>query len=82
MMNMALAMMEAVVVVRAVKKVRIVRGKEAQRVRTESGVRMIEGTVRQAPVRKRPNIQWDTVRTRVRASVISDGRLTVANISD
>lgn len=42
----------------------------------ESGLRNIEGTVRQAPVRKRANIQWEALRTRVRASTILEGRAT------
>lgn len=76
MMNIADAMMLAAVVISAVKKVRIVRGSEAQRVRMESGVRRMEGTVRQAPAKKRANIQWDAMRTRVRASMMLEGRAT------
>lgn len=76
MMNMAEAMIDAAVVVNAVQKVRIESGREAQREKIESGLKSIEGTVRQAPVRNRANIQCEALRTRSRASTILEGRAT------
>lgn len=76
-MNMAVAMMAAAVVARAARKVRRVRGREAQRVRMERGTRKMEGKVREAPRRKRANIHWEAVRMRVRAEVMLLGRATV-----
>lgn len=77
MMNMTVAMMEAVVVNRAERKVRKAIGKVAQRVRTERGAKRIERKVRQAPVRKRVNIQWEARRTSRRARMILVGKATV-----
>lgn len=77
MMNITVAMMEAAVVNRAERKVRIAIGKVAQRVKTERGVKRVERKVRQAPVRKRANIQWEARRTSWRAEIMLAGRATV-----
>lgn len=77
MMNMTVAMMEAAVVNRAERKVRKAIGKVAQWVREERGVKRIERKVRQAPVRKRVNIQWEARRTSRRARMILVGKATV-----
>ena len=70
-------MMEAAVVNRAERKARKAIGKVAQRVKTERGVKRVEREVRQAPVRKRANIQWEARRTSWRAEMILVGRATV-----
>ena len=62
--NMAVAMMEAAVVNKADRKVRMAIGTVIQRLKTERGVRKMERKFRQAPMRKRPNIQWEARRTR------------------
>ena len=63
--------------VRAARKVRIVRGRVIQRERVDSGVRRVERVIRGAEVMNIPNIQWDAVRTSLRAEIISLGRATV-----
>lgn len=75
--NMAVAMIEAAVVKRADRKVRIAIGTVLQRLKTERGVRKMQRKVRQAPVRKRANIQWEARRTSSRAEMMLAGRATV-----
>lgn len=77
MRNMAVAMIEAAVVNNADRKVRIAIGTVIHRLKTERGARMMERKVRQAPIRKRPNIQWEARRTRWRAEMMLAGRATV-----
>lgn len=77
MINIAVAMTAAAVVAKAARKVSRVRGKEAQRVRIERGTRKMERKLKEAPRRKRANIQWEAVRMRVRAEVTLLGRATV-----
>jgi len=74
---MAVAMMEAAVVKRADRKVRMAIGTVLQRLKTERGVRKMERKVRQAPVRKRANIQWEARRTSSRVEMMLAGRATV-----
>ena len=75
--NMAVAMMEAAVVNKADRKVRMAIGTVTQRLKTERGVRKMEKKVRQAPVRKRVNIQWEARRTSLRAEITLAGSATV-----
>ena len=75
--NMAVAMMEAAVVNKADRKVRMAIGTVIQRLKTERGVRKMERKVRGAPMRKRTNIQWEARRTRWRAEMILAGSATV-----
>ena len=70
-------MMEAAVVNKADRKVRRAIGTVIQRLKTERGVRKMERKVRQAPIRKRENIQWEARRTRSRAEMMLAGRATV-----
>lgn len=71
---MTVAMTVATVVNKAVKKEKIAMGNVAQRVKIENGVRKMETKQQQAPVIKRPNIQWLTTRTSFNASMMVDGR--------
>lgn len=64
------------VVKRAQRKVRIVIGRDAQREKTAQGTMKIITKDRQAPVRKRANIQCETIRMRSRMSPTSVGRAT------
>lgn len=73
MTNMTVAIMEAVVVNRAVRKVNIAIGKAAQREYTDKGVRNIRIVERQAPVRKRPNMTSDAILMRFRMSLMLAG---------
>lgn len=57
MMNMAVAMVLAAVVVRALRKAKIAMGKVAQRVYILRGVTKTETKQVHAPVRKKANIQ-------------------------
>ena len=75
--NMAVAMMEAAVVNNADRKVKMAIGTVIQRLKTERGVRKMERKVRQAPMRKRANIQWEARRRSLRAEMTSAGRATV-----
>ena len=75
--NMTVAMMEAAVVNKADRKVKMAMGTVFQRLKTERGVRKMERKVRQAPMRKRANIQWEARRRRWRAEMTSAGRATV-----
>ena len=70
-------MIEAAVVNKADRKVKMAIGTVIQRLKTERGVRKMERKVRQAPRRKRPNIQWEARRRRWRAEMMSAGRATV-----
>lgn len=72
--NMTVAITVATVVNRAVRKVKIATGHVAHRVKIENGVRNMETKQQQAPVMKRPNIQWLTTRTSFNASMMVDGR--------
>ena len=74
---MTVAMIAAVVVVRADRKAKMAIGRVAQREYTDRGVRKMETKEVQAPVRNRANIQREAVRTRLRAEIILDGRATV-----
>ena len=69
-------MMDAAVVKRAERKVRRAMGTVAQRVKTLRGVRKMERKVRQAPVRKQANIQWEAKRTSWSAVMMLAGRAT------
>jgi hypothetical protein len=60
MMNMTVAMMEAAVTMRALRKARRDTGRASQRVKSEMGMRKIRRNERMVPVRKRPNIQRET----------------------
>lgn len=72
-----MAIMEAAAVKRADRKVRMAIGTVLQRLKTERGVRKMQRKVRQAPVRKRANIQWEAGRTSSRAEIMLAGRATV-----
>ena len=61
---MTVAMTVATVVTRAVRKVKIMIGNEAQRVYTERGTMKIITKVRHAPVRNSANIHSETTRIR------------------
>lgn len=75
--NIAVAMTEAAVVNKADRKVRMAIGTVIQRLKTERGAKKMDRKVRQAPRRKRPNIQWEARRTRWRAEMMLAGRATV-----
>ena len=75
--NIAVAMMEAAVVNKADRKVRMAIGTVIQRLKTERGVKKMDRKVRQAPMRKKANIQWEARRTRWRAEMMLAGRATV-----
>jgi len=77
MMNMTVASTVATVTHSAARKVKMAMTKAAQRETTDKGVMKIMTKVRQAPERKRPNIQCDTVSMRLRMLVMSEGRATV-----
>ena len=72
--NITVAITVATVVNRAVRKTKIAMGNVAHRVKIENGVRNMETKQQQAPVMKRPNIQWLTTRTSFNASMMVDGR--------
>ena len=72
--NMTVAITVATVVNRAVTKANIAIGNVAHRVKIENGLRNMETKQQQAPVMKRPNIQWLTTRTSFNASMMVDGR--------
>ena len=74
--NMTVAMVAATVVKRAERKVRMAMGRVAHRDVTPRGARRIAGTVVEAPVRKRANIQWEARRTSFKAEMISLGSAT------
>lgn len=76
MMNMAVAIIVAPVVVRAERKANTATGKVAHRLKMESGVRKTETKQMQPPIRKRANIQWEARRTRERAEIMFEGRAT------
>lgn len=69
----------ATVVKSAARKVKIVTRSPAQRVYTVMSTNGIITVERQAPARKRANIQFETRRMRSRMSVTSAGRATVRN---
>lgn len=77
MINMAVAIMVAAAVKRALRKVKMAMGSVSQRVKTESGERKTERKEVQAPVRKRADIHWEAMRIRWRAETILAGRATV-----
>ena len=77
MMNITVAMTDATVVKRAAKNVNRPMRRAAQREKTDSGTRSIMTKLRHAPMRKRPNIQCETVSMRPRILVTSAGRATV-----
>jgi hypothetical protein len=77
MMNMTVAMMDATVTTSALRKARMATGRASQRVKTERGIRKMRTKDRQVPVRKRPNIHWETYLIRSRMSLMSLGRLTI-----
>jgi hypothetical protein len=76
MMNMTVAMTVATVVKSAAKKVKMPVNRVSQREKTARGLRIIMTKDKQAPERKRPNIQCDTVLIRPRISVSSVGSAT------
>ena len=76
MINMAVAIMVAAVVKRALRKVNMAIGNVSQRVKTESGERKMEKKEVQAPVRKRANIQREAMRIKWRTETILEGRAT------
>jgi hypothetical protein len=80
-MNMTVAMTDATVTTSALRKAKIATGSASQRVKTERGMRKMRTKVRQVPVRKRPNIHWETYLTRLRMLLMSLGRLTSDHIS-
>lgn len=59
-MNMTVAMMDAAVTIRALRKARRETGRASQRVKSEMGMRKMSRKERMVPVRKRPNIQRET----------------------
>ena len=77
MMNRTVAMTDATVVKRAARKVKKPTASAAHLEKTASGLRNIMTKLKQAPERKRPNIQCETVRIRSRMSVTWAGRETV-----
>jgi len=74
---MAVAMMEAAVQSRALRKARSAIGKVQRRVKRDKGARRTRAEERQAEVKKKPNMTRETIRMRLRMSLISAGRLTV-----
>ena len=81
MMNMTVAMTLATVVQSAAKKVRSMMTSVGQRLRTARGAMKIMTKERQTPVRKRPNIQWETMRMRPRTLLILAGSATHHDVS-
>lgn len=79
---MAVAIAVATVTVKAARKVRMLSGKVIHRLKVDKGVRRQERVMRGAEVRKRPNIQFEARRTRLRALMISVGRAIVAPLSN
>lgn len=75
-MNMAVAMMLAAVVVRALRKAKMAMGKVAQRVYILRGVTKTETKQVHAPVRKKANIQREATRTSESAEMTFAGRAT------
>ena len=75
-MNMIVAITVATVVVKAEMKAKMAIGRVNRREYIDSGVRNILMKAVHAPVRKRPNIQRETTRTRERAETMSEGRAT------
>jgi hypothetical protein len=78
MMNMTVARTEATVTKSALRKARMATGSASQRVKTDRGITKMRTKERTVPVRKRPNIQFETSLIRSRMSLMSAGRLTVA----
>lgn len=76
MMNMTVAMTVATVVKRAAKKVKIPVKRVSQREKTARGFKSIITKDKQAPARKRPNIQCETTLISPRISVTSVGSVT------
>ena len=76
MMNMTVAITAATVVNRAAKKVKMPVNRVSQREKTARGFKKIMTKARQAPERKRPNIQCETTLIRPRISVRSVGSAT------
>lgn len=76
MMNMTVAMTVATVVKRAAKKVKMPVKRVSQREKTARGFKSIMTKDKQAPVRKRPNIQCETTLISPRISVRSVGNVT------
>ena len=76
MTNMTVAMTVATVVAKAETKARTAIGRVRRREYIDKGVRKMLTKAVQAPVRKRPNIQWETTRTRVRAETMLAGSAT------
>lgn len=81
MMNITVAMTVATVMNRAAKKVNMPVNRVSQREKTARGFKSIITKDKQAPVRKRPNIQCETVSIRPRISVRSVGSATRKRVS-
>lgn len=77
MTNMTVAMTDAAVDSRALRKVSRAMGRVHQREKSEMGVRKMRTKERQAEVRKKPNMKRETMRMRERMLLMSEGRLTV-----
>lgn len=74
--NMTVAMTVATVVVRAEMKAKRAMGRVNSREYIDKGVRKMLTKVVQAPVKKRPNIHRETIRTSLRAERILAGSAT------
>ena len=76
MINMTVAMTVATVVAKAEMKAKMAIGRVSRREYIDKGVRKMLTKAVQAPVKKRPNIQWETTRTSVRADTMFAGSAT------
>jgi hypothetical protein len=76
MMNMTVAMTDAAVTKRALRKARTAMRKVHQRERMLMGMRNMRTKERQADVRNRPNMTCDAILIRERMSLMLEGRLT------
>lgn len=77
MTNMTVAMTVATVVVKAETKARMAIGRVSSREYIDKGVRKMLTKAVQAPVKNRPNIQWETTRTSVREETMLAGSATI-----
>ena len=75
-MNIAVAMVQAAVVVRAQRRARQAIGRVSRRELTLSGVSSTQRKESGAETRKRPNMMWEMVRTRPRIIAMLEGRAT------
>ena len=76
MINMTVAMTVATVVVKAEMKAKMAIGTVNSREYIDKGVRKMLTKAVQAPVKNKPNIQWETTRTSVRAETMLVGSAT------